>query len=334
MQRVADSRSSIQDEMRQKAHELLDSSSVSAVLGWKQGISSYDVTPWLLQTSDDIENMVYNSFCASNLSKYLVEITKQEKILVFLKPCDTYSLNQLLVENRVSRDNLHIVGIGCDGMVDIDKLRARDIKGILEIETNGDNLIIKTMYGNKTCPRADVLYEKCLSCKGKEHKIYDEIISADFSQDTAVGDKLSKIVELESMSSDERFAFWRGQLSKCIRCNACRNACPACTCNQCVFDNPKSGVSAKVNATEFEENMFHIIRAFHVAGRCSDCGECTRVCPQGVPLHLLNRKFVKDINAFYGDFQAGETSEVRSPLLNFDFQDAEPNVISNKGGGN
>ncbi|MFR1039192.1 MAG: 4Fe-4S binding protein [Clostridium sp.] len=27
--------------------------------------------------------------------------------------------------------------------------------------------------------------------------------------------------------------------------------------------------------------MFHIIRAFHVAGRCTDCGECSRVCPQG-----------------------------------------------------
>ena len=23
---------------------------------------------------------------------------------------------------------------------------------------------------------------------------------------------------------------WRGELSRCIRCNACRNACPACTC--------------------------------------------------------------------------------------------------------
>ncbi|URW87892.1 4Fe-4S dicluster domain-containing protein [Blautia wexlerae] len=29
--------------------------------------------------------------------------------------------------------------------------------------------------------------------------------------------------------------------------------------------------------------MFHIIRAFHVAGRCTDCGECDRVCPQGIP---------------------------------------------------
>ena len=66
-----------------------------------------------------------------------------------------------------------------------------------------------------------------------------------------------------------RFAFWRSELSKCIRCNACRNVCPACSCVKCVFDNDASGVASKANTDTFEENMFHIIRAFHVAGRLS-----------------------------------------------------------------
>ena len=57
-----------------------------------------------------------------------------------------------------------------------------------------------------------------------------------------------------------------------------------------------------INADSFEEKMFHIIRAFHVAGRCTDCGECSRVCPQGIPLHLFNRKFIKDIDELYGEF--------------------------------
>lgn len=78
--------------------------------------------------------------------------------------------------------------------------------------------------------------------------------------------------------------------------------------------------------------MFHIIRAFHVAGRCTDCGECSRVCPQGIPLHLLNRKFIKDINDFYGDYQAGEVAEQRNPLVNFTEGDIEPTEISDKGG--
>ena len=81
----------------------------------------------------------------------------------------------------------------------------------------------------------------------------------------------------------------------------------------------------------FEEQMFHIIRAFHVAGRCTDCGECSRVCPQHIPLHLLNRKFIKDINTYYGEYQAGAEEGSRAPLVNFTKEDCEPNVVY-KGG--
>ena len=78
--------------------------------------------------------------------------------------------------------------------------------------------------------------------------------------------------------------------------------------------------------------MFHIIRAFHVAGRCTDCGECSRVCPQHIPLHLLNRKFIKDYNALYGDFTAGAEVGQMSPVADFTTdRDAEPDIVR-KGG--
>ena len=101
------------------------------------------------------------------------------------------------------------------------------------------------------------------------------------------------------MTPQERFAFWQGELSKCIRCNACRNVCPACSCNKCVFDSDRFDTAQKANSDSFEEQMFHIIRAFHVAGRCTDCGECSRVCPQGIPVHLFYRQIIKDIDEFY-----------------------------------
>ena len=82
-------------------------------------------------------------------------------------------------------------------------------------------------------------------------------------------------------------------------------------------------MSQKAAATSFEENMFHIIRAFHVAGRCTDCGECSRVCPQNIPLHLLNRKFIKDINEFYGTYQAGEDPGAKPPLGTYTKNDRE-----------
>ena len=81
----------------------------------------------------------------------------------------------------------------------------------------------------------------------------------------------------------------------------------------------------------FEEKMFHIIRAFHVAGRCTDCGECSRVCPQGIPLHLFNRKFIKDIDTFYGEYQAGADAESKGPLTRFTFDDVEPGVVAERG---
>ena len=77
--------------------------------------------------------------------------------------------------------------------------------------------------------------------------------------------------------------------------------------------------------------MFHIIRAFHVAGRCTDCGECSRVCPQNIPLHLLNRKFIKDINEFYGEYQAGESVGSRAPLVDYTTEDIEPGEVFDRG---
>ena len=139
-----------------------------------------------------------------------------------------------------------------------------------EIVEDGDNLIVKTLYGEKTIDRADALLNKCLACKGKEHKVYDELIGE--SRDTADADRFAEAEKIEAMSPEEKFAYFQAELSKCIRCNACRNVCPACSCRKCVFDSTKFDSAQKANVDTFEEKMFHIIRAFHVAGRCTDCG--------------------------------------------------------------
>ena len=111
-------------------------------------------------------------------------------------------------------------------------------------------------------------------------------------------DRFAEVERIEAMSPEEKFAFFQKELSKCIRCNACRNVCPACSCRKCVFDSNKFDSSQKANADSFEEKMFHIIRAFHVAGRCTDCGECSRVCPQGIPFICLTENLSKILICF------------------------------------
>ena len=305
-----------------KAKEIFESGKADRLLGWKRGEFDWDVTPALF-TAENLDGFVYNGFCGANFSKYLIAETRksENKVLVFLKPCDTYSFNQLLTEHRFEREKVYVVGIPCDGMLDINKIRAK-AENVSSVK-DGETVKIETLWdGEITAPRAELLAERCLNCKSKKHTAYDELIGED--GEVLDSKRFDEVEALEKLTPDERFAFWQNELSRCIRCNACRDVCPACTCEKCVFDNPKSGLENKAAANEFEEKLFHIIRAFHVAGRCTDCGECSRVCPQHIPLHLLNRKFIKDIDNFYGDYQAGEEVGSRAPIVNFTQDDLEP----------
>ena len=284
----------------------------------------------MFESADKIrDDFVWNEFCGANFSKYLVAQTKKTegKLLVFLKPCDTYSFNQLLTEHRFDREKVYAVGIPCEGMADIAKLKAVAGEGISSVESDGGKLCVTTVYEDApvAVDAGEVMLERCVNCKSKKHAAYDELIGEE--GEVLESGRFDEVEKLEKMTADERFAFWQNELSRCIRCNACRDVCPACTCEKCVFNNPASGAENKAAANSFEEKMFHIIRAFHVAGRCTDCGECSRVCPQRIPLHLLNRKFIKDIDSFYGEYQAGAEVGSRAPLVNYTMEDIEPSEV-------
>ena len=308
--------------------ELLENGTVNRVLGWKKGDLPYNPEPAFFNNADELSEFVYDGFCGANLSKYMIAASALEgKTLVLLKPCDSYSFVQLMKEHRVDREKAYIIGIGCKGKLDIERIKAEGVKGIeaisgAEIDSACDTLKIATIYGDKTVAYKDAMLERCHVCKGKEHRIYDELALE--SADTLDSERFQGVEAIENMTAEQKFAFFKNELSKCIRCNACRNVCPACSCRKCVFDSTKFDSAQKANVDEFEEKMFHIIRAFHVASRCTDCGECSRVCPQGIPLHLFNRKFIKDSNAYYGEYQAGNNVEDETPLTDFTFDDLEP----------
>ena len=310
-------------ELIKIAKEKLASGAVQQVIGWRRGLFDEDVTPSTFKDAADLEkNFVFNKYCKANLSKYLVKITRaietaktttrtnnamakqrdpnaaeapipNEKVLAFLKPGDTHSFCQLLKENRITRDDVYVVAVPCSCEMD-------------ESVKEG---------------------EGCDHCRNKKHVVYDEVVGK--AREEAIGDpsRFEGVEKIAAMSADERHEFWKNEFSRCIRCNACRDVCPACTCEKCVFDNNNLYTSQKVAQVPFEESLYHIIRAWHVAGRCTDCGECSRVCPEHIPLHLLNRKFVKDIDEIYGPYVAGSDMETKPPMLTWTAGDAEPSVV-------
>lgn len=318
----------MQEQLIKRAKELLSEGKVQKVIGWKKGLFEDDITPAVFTSAEELDkDFVFNKFCKANLSKYLVQITKNieiaksttrmnnsmakqrdpnaqdapipsEVVAVFLKPNDTLSFTQLLKENRITREDVYAIGVPCQDTVDGGEL--------------------------------------CDNCKGKKSVSCDEYIGVDANAEvTPNAERMAEVAKLEAMTADERNAFWKNEFSRCLRCNACRDICPACTCEKCVFDNNKLYTSQKVAQTNFEESLFHIIRAWHVAGRCTDCGECSRVCPQHIPLYLLNRKYIKDINEIYGDYQAGQDMDSKPAMWTFKTDDPETTIVydrSNDGG--
>ena len=316
-------------KMLERAKALLESGEVARVIGWKKGDFIYENSPASFETAEELEKgFVYDWFCGANLSKYLIQMSKKEgKTAVFLKPCDTYSFNQLVKEHRINRENVYVIAVECLGKRDSEKMKAKGASFVTGVEVVGKDVKVASPAGEITLNKPEVVLSKCAVCN-KTHQVKDEEIILHERPARDVN-RFEEVEKLEAMTEDERFAFWREQLSKCIRCNACRNVCPACSCVKCVFDNLASGIAAKANDDKFEEQLFHVIRAFHVAGRCTDCGECSRVCPQNIPLHLLNRKYIKDIDSFYGEYQAGETAEGKTPLTSYTEGDLEAKDVFN-----
>ena len=125
----------------------------------------------------------------------------------------------------------------------------------------------------------------------------------------------STVAEMEAKSPEERRAFWEEQFSRCIRCYACRQVCPGCYCPEC-FAERLDPLWVGIRIAPSENEMWNLIRAFHLAGRCIGCYQCERVCPVHIPLSLLNRKLEKEALEMF-DFQAGMDAEVTPPFATF-----------------
>ena len=132
---------------------------------------------------------------------------------------------------------------------------------------------------------------------------------------------LDDIQSLQDLSDAERWERWEKEFAKCIRCYACRQVCPLCYCDQCIAEENQPQWIERSPSTE-NNRSWNIIRAFHLVGRCIDCGECDRVCPVDIPLSLLNTKMALEVQDAF-NYVAGIDVEAPLPLISFQVSDPE-----------
>ena len=123
---------------------------------------------------------------------------------------------------------------------------------------------------------------------------------------------------LDSMTLDERLAFWRGQMDRCLRCYACRNACHMCVCRDyCVSDSRDPHWMTQEDSAK-EKLFFQTIHAMHLAGRCTGCGECQRACPVGIPILALRQQIARAVAQLFDGYKPGLNPDDVPPLLGYE----------------
>jgi ferredoxin len=299
------------DEIKAKTRELLKAGKVDLIIGYKEGkISLADgsevcsVRPVFLTKETEIDQLVWNRHCIHNLVTYLTkkEYKLFEKIGIFVKPCELKAIHVLSQENQIDRQRLFIMGLSCNGII-------------------GKKLGADTNHLANKCVTCLEAHEGAIAkCRTEE---VDVLIESLPEGELPPVSKEATITpeKLEKMSRKERLAFWQKQFQKCLRCYACRSVCPLCYCEQCITDMSQPQWIDKSPHPK-GNFLFHLVRAFHLAGRCIGCEGCERVCPMGIPLMLLNKKMIIDVKELY-DYESGKDPDQIPVLSQFKVDDDE-----------
>ena len=310
------------DKIREASKRLLKEGTVDMVIGFAKGSVPMMNQPMHAVNQGDVDRFVWDGNCGINLANYVTGRT--ERIGIVAKGCDSRNLAVHIVENKIKRDQLYIIGVPCTGMIDRHRLTTA-VSGEIESVTEDEAGKTVTVSGDgfsETFNRADVLQENCALCMHRNPVIYDERIADEVPEQSDEDvDRYAAVKQIEAMRPEEKWAYFDDLLSDCIRCYACRNACPLCYCPTCFVDESKPQWVGK--STEMPDvRIFHFLRAYHCAGRCTDCGACVRSCPVGINVRAMTKKLEKDCLEYFG-WEAGLTTDQRPPLDTYKPDDPE-----------
>ncbi len=293
------------------------SDKVDVVIAYQRGFDKLHATPCFMTTPEEIKNVIWNPLCVHNLTSYLPSL-KKKKVAVLAKGCDSRTILQFIQEGLINRENVTIIGIPCSGVISVNKvLQAINHEPVEDVSFDEKgNITVKTSKGEKTFSLQDVCPDKCKTCRFPTPIVYDVLVGDPIESNKTYDDAYADIKEFENKPIEERLKYWEGEFDRCIRCYACRNACPMCVCQDSCIAETRDPHWISQRATLSEKFMFHMIHALHLAGRCVECGECERVCPMNIPVNKLKRKINLDMKELY-NYEPGVTPEDKPPMYTF-----------------
>jgi formate dehydrogenase (coenzyme F420) beta subunit len=240
--------------------------------------------PIFVTTPEDTDKLVWNGTGLANLTTYLKrkEVRALGKPAIVVKGCDERALVVLEKESQVERADYYSIGMACDGMGE----------------------------------------PKCAACDTHVPRFADEVVSGgDAPAPQPPAGRYAALDRFLAKSPEERLSFWTAEFDRCLKCYACRQVCPMCYCERCLAD--KNRPQAIDTSTHRQGNFaWHIARAMHLSGRCVGCDECTRACPAGIDLRLLNLTLARAAETKF-NYRAGMDREVEPVIGAWSSQDQE-----------
>jgi len=322
-------------QLREEVKKIVSRDDVKYVIGYEKGTYGFQVSPSFAFTPEEADKFIFSPLCVNNLAVYLMleekpplhknEKEDTRKIGLIVKGCDSRAVVQIIQEKGMKREDVILIGVACPGIIDPKKIKARFPPQMKNVDVREeDEKIVLTINGTThNIPKDEIIFEKCKHCEKPNPVLYDLLIGEEVKGTKKEDYKDIKAFEKKSLK--EKWEYWEKQFERCIRCYACRDICPMCYCKNCTADQlSPQWIRRSVNLSE--NTAWNIMRAYHLAGRCTGCGECERACPMGIPLTKLNKKIEKDVKEMF-DYMPGMDAEKKPLLAMFKPEDPEEFIL-------